>query len=228
MISDQYKCIFIHIPKTAGQSIERFILNLHGLPWEEREPLLLRHNPEPNKGPEWLAHLTAQEYTDCEYLTENTFSNYFSFSFVRNPWAKLVSEYHYGEYDKKYSFKKFILSGFPEKDSYSDSYRHLIPQHEFLLNKDGKLMVDFVGKFESLQEDFNHMCQKIGIEHSSLPYTNNLPKVNGRLKRKLISFLGKSKPSKKHYTSYYDKESERIVSEIYTEDIKLFNYSFGA
>ena len=65
MITHQFKCVFVHIPKTAGQSVEHFFLNLHQLTWQEKERLLLVKNTDPNKGPERLAHMTAAEYVQC-------------------------------------------------------------------------------------------------------------------------------------------------------------------
>lgn len=62
MISHEHKTVFIHVPKVAGQSVELAFLRQLGMTWEERAPLVLRHNPDPAKGPERLAHLLAREY----------------------------------------------------------------------------------------------------------------------------------------------------------------------
>ena len=121
MISHDFRCIFIHIPKVAGQSIEHFFLDLHGLDWDSRGSLLLRHNPDRARGPVRLAHLTAREYVDCGHIGQSDFDAYFKFAFVRNPWARLVSEYHYREHHRRQSFRDFVLHGFPEADLYRDS-----------------------------------------------------------------------------------------------------------
>ena len=62
MISHHQKCVFVHIPKNAGQSIEHVFINLLELTWETRAPLLLRRNEHPELGPLRLAHLKAEEY----------------------------------------------------------------------------------------------------------------------------------------------------------------------
>ncbi len=220
MISSKYKCLFVHIPKTAGQSIEHYFLKLHGLSWEERAPLLLRYNPDPAKGPERLAHLTAREYVDYGYISSSQFADYFSFSFVRNPWARLVSEYRYRGHEGKYSFKEFVSAGFSKKSNYSDEYRHLMPQYEFLYDKNGKLLIDFVGKFESIQSDFDAVCLKMGIERAILPHINSSARgIIGNNDK-----LG----ADKLYTSYFDKELEEFVADIYAKDIRTFNYVFGS
>src|SRR5437764_11835271 len=95
MISHKYRTIFVHIPKTGGQSVENVFLTLHGLTWETREPLLLRPNSDRNLGPSQLAHLRAKEYVACGHIDQENFDSYFKFAFVRNPWERIVSGYHY-------------------------------------------------------------------------------------------------------------------------------------
>jgi hypothetical protein len=224
MICKDYNCIFVHIPKTAGQSIEHFFLNLVGLTWETREPLTLKYNEDPSLGPERLSHLTAEEYVSCGHVSEAEFSKIFKFSFVRNPWSRLVSEYLYRKYNMQFSFKEFVMEGFP-KPSLSNDYRHVMSQSDFVYDHEGNLLVDFIGKFERLQPDFDLVCQKIGIENSTLPHVNSTKTP----KSKKLSSLFPSKGQKKklHYTEYYDEEAKEAVAEIYKRDIELFDYKFG-
>ena len=75
MLSQKYKCIFVHIPKAAGQSVERVFLELHGLSWEMRSPLLLAQNSDSAMGPPRLAHLRASEYVSCGHTTKDNFDS---------------------------------------------------------------------------------------------------------------------------------------------------------
>lgn len=206
--------------------MEHFFLDLHGLSWDKRAPLLLRYNPDPNFGPKRLAHLTAKEYVDCGYISSEDFRNYFKFSFVRNPWARLVSEYLYRGYGKKYSFKEFVTYWLPAKNNYSDAYRHIMPQYDFLYDANGALLVDFVGRFENLQSDFEVVCTKLRIATSSLPHQNASNKNKGIISKIKSLILKNNSSPKMHYTSYYDTELMKIVGDIYSKDINTFNYKF--
>lgn len=228
MISEKYKCVFIHIPKAAGQSIENFFLNLHGLSWEQRAPLLLRFNPEPQKGPQRLAHLTMSEYLNYGYLDKHKFYNFFKFSFVRNPWARLVSEFNYREHHKKMSFKEFVIKGFPIKNNYSDVYRHIIPQYNFLYDDSGKCLVDFIGKFENLQKEFDVICSKLCIKDSKLPHINQSKQKSITKASAVTAPELKQLRKTQKYTEYYDDETKEIVERFYSKDIETFNYSFGS
>ena len=242
MISHQHKCVFVHIPKTAGQSIELAFLNSLNLDWHERDALLMKHNLNSQKGPPRLAHLTMMEYLEYDYLSSQQFREYFKFSFVRNPWARLVSEYNFS-YKKKYAFKEFLFEHFPgpTNDDYQkpkDAYRHIIPQHKYLFDGEGNQLVDFIGRFENLDADFSEICRRVNLPQIPLPRKNSsivgknyierlknldLPFISRALKFVEKNFFDQIK----HYTRFYDDESRRFVAEYYGMDIALFGYEFG-
>ena len=144
-------------------------------------------------------HLSAT--TIKKRVGEDVWNNYFKFSFVRNPFDKIVSQYHYnrGKFGfKDYSFKEYVRSW--SKGAKISTYPQYILHY---INEP----LDFIGRFENLQEDFNIICDKIGIPRQQLPHKN--------------------KTKHKHYTEYYDEETKQIVAEKYAKDIERFGYKFG-
>lgn len=146
----------------------------------------------------------------------------FSFSFVRNPYDRLLSCWK-NKIDKntiaqnassfcqvlsreRVSFKSFVQIITECEDLLYKTDRHWTPYtHLFKSCKEKKL--DFIGKYENLQEDFDVICDKIGIPKQQLPHINAT--------------------KHKHYTEYYDEETKQIVADRYVKDIEYFNYKFG-
>lgn len=233
MICDEYRCLFVHVPKTAGMSIEHVFLRLVGLTWETRAPLLLRRNDDPELGPPRLAHLTAGEYVALGHLTAERFESYFKFSFVRNPWDRIVSEYKYRGYPVKIDFKTYLFKHLPAP-GWTDSYRHIIPQYDFLYDGEGKLLVDFVGRYERLQADFDEVCARADIPPTPLPRVNRSledarPNTLRELRKRLRRAIWSRERSHTfpHYSEYYDGESREFVATLFKKDVETFNYAFG-
>lgn len=233
MISHHHKCIFVHIPKNAGQSIEHVFLNLLDLKWKTRAPLLLRYNDTRELGPPWLAHLRAYEYVRHKYLTQELFDEYFKFAFVRNPWDRLISIYKYLGFNNRYEFKSFLMNVFKSR-IWQEGYWFVGPQSDFLCSEDGKILMDFIGKFENLQNDFYHVCQKIGLPPTEVPHVNKStsPNLSQSFSQKqfvkyvMYQIKGKHIPKFMRYQDYYDNESRELVAELYKKDIELFGYKF--
>jgi hypothetical protein len=164
---------------------------------------------------------------------EKVFESYYKVAFVRNSWDLLVSYYLWGCWGKRgrleqwfrvggkwghpYSLQKLRIGKLPTFEEYlSDIHRFNV---ELNFNKskadlthqldaisiDGELAVDFVGRFENLQSDFDSICEKIGIQS------------------KKLEFIHKS-TRKKHFSEFYNKETGNFVARKYEKDIRYFNF----
>ena len=201
MISHTHKCIFVHIPKCAGTSIENLLTP--DVNWWLRK---INHRSE--------QHLTIGEMKQNDEYKKHL-SAYFKFSVIRNPWSRFLSAFVFAkkEFRKtRCSFKKFCLNtqkNCPQKGSHKPYYRYIqTNQFDYLYDKEnGKILVDFICRLENMQDDFNIVCDKIGISQQKLPHKN--------------------KSEHKHYTEYYDDETKSIVAEKYAKDIEYFGYKFG-
>jgi hypothetical protein len=178
--------VFIHINKTGGSSVEK--------------ALGIR-----------LDHSTAAE--KHRQLGAAAWSQKFVFSFVRNPWDKVVSHYHYrvktnqtGLGDNPVPFEDWLQRVYLDRDPrYFDKPRMFMPQRQWLLGDDGEMLVDYVGRFESLNEDFTHVCQELGLQAE----------------------LGHAKPSSRGgYQQYYGEAGRAIVESQFAQDIEAFGYTF--
>ncbi|ACK73910.1 hypothetical protein PCC7424_5861 (plasmid) [Gloeothece citriformis PCC 7424] len=80
-------------------------------------------------------------------------------------------------------------------------------QFESLLNKDKtKIGVDYIGKFENIENDWQYICKKLNI-------TIDLPHVN------------KSREHQKNWRNYYTLDDINFMVEKYKVDLEAFNYS---
>lgn len=188
------KAIFIHVPKCAGMSIAYFC---------RQNGILI----DPiNRSDIWIEE--HKGYQNIENVAVD-----FSFAFVRNPFSRMVSAWkcQWVSCNQYKTFKDFILYFFPQSNSMTFFRRsHVLPftdDRMKLFNSNGNQLIDFIGKVENLQEDFNIICDKIGISLQQVPHRN--------------------KTNHKHYTEYYDDETRAIVAQKYAKDIEYFDYKFG-
>lgn len=205
MISDKYNYIFVHTPKCAGSSIEQFLLkNEYNVSGEIlNRKFWLNELSSEIKNKFWIGNIAGvssapQHFTPEKYHNQfpQKYIKYFKFTFIRNPWDKAVSEWKYfnNVLNLNLNLKQSLLSSYPFPD-------HNLDQIIFTRN------CDFVGRFETLQQDFNIVCDKIGIPRQQLPHTNKTKHI--------------------HYTEYYDDETREIVAQKYARDIEYFGYKFG-
>ena len=155
--------IYIHIPKTGGNSIEKSL----GL-------LKTGHKP-----------LKSFELS----LTKKEFSNAYIFTVVRDPFTRLASAYYYlksdniSEEDKE--FRNNILSKYPNFEVFVKNYIknegvygyiHLIPQFEFIRTWNGAVRCDEIIKLDSIDAGFEKLRVKLGREKSILTHKNKTVK----------------------------------------------------
>ena len=190
---DETKSIFVHVPKCAGISVCKALYgNLAG------------------------GHMTLGGYATV--FEPKSLHSYFKFTFVRNPYSRLVSAFHFlrqggmNEADKRWfekelaeygDFQSFVR-GWLNTDNVM-KYWHFMPQHHFLIDPRGLVSLDYVGRMETLDDDFAYVASKL---HSPAV----LPKSNGS--------------SHASYQSYYDEETKDIVSEVYSRDLNMLGYDF--
>lgn len=212
IVSHSKKFVFIHIFKTAGTSIRAALLpyqstKLQAVIHAYRLAWTVTPRPISRKITHRFGRIKHGNYLNAtRWITEEQMRDYFKFAFVRNPWDWTVSLYFYILQDKKHHWYPDVAK-MAEFGEFLDFYLATKPrtQKSFLVNSKDEMMMDFVGRFENISDDFAHICRRLNIQET-------LEKKN----------TSKHKP----YAEYYTPERRDALGEWFREDIEAFKYSF--
>src|SRR5262245_42919673 len=200
MISLQKRFLFVHIPKTAGNSIQSVLRD-----YSEDQLIALRKEQDGierfglrNPLYKIKKHSTLSEYHDV--LGAEQFRNLYKFTCVRNPWDRMVS-YYFTPTQNPEAWKRKKFRGISSIAVSVPEYLRLDDRDE-----DPFANVNYVMRFENLADDFRAVCKAIGISPPTLPQYN--------------------RSTRKHYSNYYDDELRELVRTRFAAEIARFNYTF--
>lgn len=178
MISHADRCIFLHQRKCAGTAIkEAFGLRKDDADW----------------------HAYNDGVLDPAFADRPR--DYLVFSVVRNPWDRFVSGWKYCKSTRHRTLRDALLD--PPREGHD--FRHLTrPQHAILYDPNGHPAFDVLLRYESLQQDFDRLCERLGRPTQRLNRTN----------------LGSHAP----YREYFDDDTRELLARRYARDIELFGY----
>lgn len=233
MICHKHKCIFIHILKCAGSSIRSYLTQYAGVPYDN-----------PGEGP-----LVRREKTMAHLI--NLYPNYFTFTFVRNPFDRFVSFYHHSLRERginspsstaHYTMRehaelvaKIRADNSPLNEKH-DIYklpqwllkwyvRHSKPQVDFLLDENPATYFG-VPRFNDAPCSFIGRVENLEQDFRKLCTILGIPRHPLELKMVSTARLKQGIKQRKHYSHYYDKSIRRLVEELYAQDLKLLDYEF--
>jgi len=215
LLSHQKKFLFIHIAKTGGTSVRSALQKYR---WRDPyyAPIWLASKLSSMANHELAIKLPrhAKAIAAKEMLPHEFYDSLFKFGFVRNPWDLQVSSYHHIQRERpnlmkpNESFAEFLQRKLdPEREWQYHIDTSITPQSNYLVDLNGELIVDFIGHYETLQQDFDHCCKVIGIPRIELPH-----------KRKAGDRLA--------YREYYTQETQALVEKAFARDIELLGYHF--
>ena len=217
LISYSRNFLFVHIAKTGGTSVRAALRRYRWGGWYS-VPLGLASlanqmtRPRHKLGLKFPRH--AKALAALEMLPADVYQGFFKFAIVRNPWDLQVSSYHHIRREKPEvlagvtSFEDFLKLKFdPERD-----YDFMLDisaelQHEYLVDLQGNIIVDFIGRYENLQTDFGSICERIGIPAPELPHLRRAQ-------------------DRRDYRSYYTDELAELVAHHYQRDLEILGYTF--
>ena len=215
LLSHKYNFLFVHIAKTGGTSVRAALQKLR---W--RDPYYI-----PQFISSKLSHLCKHEVgikfprhskiiAAKEMLPQEYFNQLFKFAFVRNPWDLQVSSFHHIRRERPHlmegmnDFETFLKWKFNPERAYQYHIDTSIElQTDYLIDLRGNIIANFIGHNETLQQDFDTACEKIGINPIQLPF-----------KRKATD--------RADYRKYYTDETAEMVADHFKRDIELLGYSF--
>lgn len=209
MISHKYKCIFVHIPKCAGTSVNKLLSE--NTIFDYRTPnydFLYGWCP---KRKLFLQHATVQELLELDLISTKIWNEYYKFTIIRNPWDRLISSYNWIK--NNLSIRGKINDFLTMDNQFSRiellnalDYRadHLKSQSEFVFFEDYDL--DDIFEFDKLQNiPFNKILNnnELVIKHFKKSNTN------------------------KHYSQYFTNTQKERVKQKYKDDILNFSFEFN-
>jgi len=216
LLSLKHRFLFVHIAKTGGTSVRSA---LQGLRWRDPWywPIFLCSRLSHLSGHRIATKLPrhAKIVAAKELLPREFFDSLFKFAFVRNPWDLQVSSFHHirrerpqylGGHEDFESFLRWKLDPQRPYQYHVDTSIEL--QSDYLIDLHGEVVVDFIGRYERLDEDFAHACARIGIRQPPLPHRR------------------KAADRTKDYRTYYTDETARLVADRFRRDIEILGYRF--
>lgn len=205
IISHRHKFIFFAVPKTATHAI-REALRRHCGPddWEQQVLFGEQFLPIPKIAKIGHGHISVRDIR--LQLEPGIWKGYFKFAVVRNPFDRFVSSCFFLNRDKA-NFADEAAAFMKERLPRQRFQQRVLvrPQHRQLCTLDNQLAMDFVGRYENLQESYDTICDRLGLPRSTLDRKNE------------------SQHSK--YDSYYDDELRQLVREFYKDDFRIFDYN---
>lgn len=212
-VSHPHRCVFVHIPKTGGTSIEHLLGVFRDWRLEDCDCWFGRIQSAELLQYGWitryLQHLSWQELA-C-LLPATVIEGYFCFSFVRNPWDRMVSIYSNPDPDllqmargaglelAGLSFTDFVLA------TRELSHVHLLAQSRFITDASGAVAVNFLGRFERFGTDMQTVLDQLGL-------TLDLPHLN--------------RSCHTAYRDYYTAQTRVEIARRYEQDVDLLRYTF--
>lgn len=214
VISHTHNFIFVHTYKVAGTSITEALapFGLINPPTNLRLATALRATNS-NRLLRAISRRVLHSYSHHDSVTtiqnkteQRIWQGYFKFAFVRNPFDWQVSLYHYISQNKRHFLHHNVKGMTFEEYVEWRVYHKLKTQSDFLADSSGKIGVDYIGRYESLSEDMQHIAQKLGL---ILP----LPHLNRSVRSG-------------DYRRYYGPTTRKMIEDVFVEDLLNFGYDF--
>jgi len=216
LLSIKHRFLFVHIAKTGGTSVRAALAR-----YRRREPAYavwflasrLSRASGHRLGIKFPRH--AKAIAAQEMLPQPFFDALFKFAFVRNPWDLQVSSWHHLRRERPH-----LVSHVPDFDAFLQwkldpqrPYQYhvdtsILLQTDYISDLHGNFIVDFIGHYENLADDFAHVCRRLDLPVPALPHKRRAGDRN------------------QDYRTYYSDATAELVARHFAPDIERLGYRF--
>lgn len=230
-INHDLKAIFIHIPKTGGSYIHNILRDCYGfntyrytrkdhkeyngddsIKDDEKGCNSIYGFVNTRKTGVLRYFKTSTELYKLSNITKEQWNSYTKFTFVRNPYDKIISAWKF-IHKVKPTQKHNLINFLNNKDDYDNSiYSHsFIPQYTHLIDENNELSIDYFGRFENLNEDLIYILKKIGVT-----------KITHH--KYIVENIKMNQSSRKNYSLHYTNEILEVVNNHFDVDFDKLNF----
>jgi len=191
ILCHSYKYVFIKSKKVAGSSVKHFLAQ------HLKEGDIISHKGPHERNP-YYNHMTALEFIEVH---PDIWESYFTFSIIRHPMERFISEYFYSNRFGSYkSFSEFLRSADARGTLNSD-----------VLRTENCQGFDYVIRYESLLEDLKYLLGRLDIPYNTL----DLPRLKGEYRQ-----------DKRPWYEFMSVEDKKYIYRNFKQEIE-FHRKFG-
>jgi hypothetical protein len=243
LVNHDLKAIYIHIPKCGGSNIKNILIKNYNFISAEVNPQIRRPDhvknfcTNPALDNKNLGITSIRKKGLMRYVIDHTYMNqvcgldeekwntYFKFTFIRDPYKKLVSAFfylkaaHYSFEDKNYEEDCFFkLSSFFNYTNHIKNigyFHSIMTQNDHLLNNNNKIDVNYIGNLNTFDSDFCAILNILGI--TDFKHTVNQP---------INTILNKSNMYEwEKFHENYTKSVLDSTNKIFADDFSVFQFN---
>ena len=205
IVSHRHRFVFFAVPRTGTHAVREALQSCLGdEDWQQQSLTAQARLPVPALAQVGHGHLTLRQVR--AHLPETVWRDYFKFAIVRNPYDRFVSACAMlNRRNPDYSGRETAFMKRAIRFRRFQQRALIRPQRQLLADAAGKLGMDFIGRYETLQQSFAEACRRIGITEQPLVRSNTT--------------------DHRDYATYYDDELANLVTDFYRPDFNSFDYA---